>query len=80
MGHILYKSGWLEQGGVCDTSTTYSFLKPFRDTNYCWTNGGFLNDGSTVTYQRDAALDRTETSFRIIQGQKSTWYACGYAA
>lgn len=74
----VWSDGWIEQGGSYTTTGTYNFLKPFTDTNYCWTSGGFNNSAENVTYQRDAALDRTTTSFRVIAGQHSTWYACGY--
>lgn len=74
----IWSDGWIEQGGSYTTTGTYNFLKPFKDTNYCWINGGFNNSAESVTYQRDSALDRTTTSFRVIAGQHCTWYACGY--
>ena len=38
-----YKSGWLEQGGLIDSSvsdgSTVNLLKPFKDTNYTFSLG-----------------------------------------
>lgn len=81
----LYKSGWIEQGGLQNSNTgavgvTVYFLKSFNDTNYTIT--------ATVSEEQIyfvGCLSKTKTSFlwRSVntsnQGYDKTgsWYACG---
>ena len=74
----IWSDGWCEQGGSYTTSGTYTFLKPFKDTNYCLTTGSFSSEDQAVTYVRDALYNRTATGFTTLVGAKQTWYACGY--
>lgn len=79
----LYKSGWIEQGGIYPSSNVSSSIvltlpTPFTTTNYIIMVTG---DGNVNAY---APLynTKTTTSFSIFGhgggGGAGNWYACGY--
>ena len=82
----LYKSGWIEQGGafVLD-QLSYTFLKPFKDTNISmsWFQSG-ASSGSVVRFAFVQGQGATRTGFAIQQANNpkcfpATWEAKGYA-
>lgn len=87
----LYKSGWLEQGGVLgDTFGTFelstiTFLRPFKDTNYTFTVGNVFTDNYTLLDDKQKlqilgdAYSKTTRTFKILKKGQS-WYACGMGA
>lgn len=81
----LYSDGWCEQGGRVsvnnDTTSTATFKKKFKDTQYYanWISC----DGAVSTGSGTRASDNlTTTSMRIYNGQDcvmlANWTACGY--
>ncbi|MBR3603327.1 MAG: hypothetical protein IKL48_01335 [Elusimicrobiaceae bacterium] len=82
----VWKSGWLEQGGIVPTgSNTYvsvSFLKPFADTNY-YVSVPSLQDNSTVQSVWGAITAKSEsnTYFKTLSlAYVRKYYACGQGA
>ena len=80
----LYKSGWVEQGGVIGTSSTYrtvNLLKSYNDTNYTLTIAytGTITDTSNMAYNSAMIAGKTESSFqagRLV----CSWQASGMSA
>lgn len=86
----IYKSGWLEQGGVSNTGQTVNFLKPFANTNYSivgneklstttnpWANTGF-KAMSCTTSSFYCYLSNTNSQNNL--STTVSWYACGQGA
>lgn len=77
-----YKSGWLEQGGATNVSTSkpyVTFLKPFANTDYTLLVSG-KNNASAYTHGYD---NKTTAGFAEWQYQNHygcEWYACGQGA
>lgn len=74
----VYKSGWIEQGGISSPSgsdLTISLLKPYIDTNY--TLVMTIHDPNTTGVGHTRA--KTETSFIMYTAAtcNKVWYACG---
>lgn len=67
---------WLEQGGVCGSRGTATFVKAFRDTNYTLTLG--THD---VNYEHGGISNKTASSFSHYDGKgwsyNVEWHACG---
>lgn len=85
----LYKSGWLEQGGffTCNdgAQTSITFLKPFANTNYIWTQGQMTsNFGSAQFFNGWGLSSYTETGIVVRNATNGTdkvaWYVCGQGA
>lgn len=84
-----YKSGWLEQGGffTCNdgAQTSITFLKPFANTNYIWTQGQMTtNFGSAQFFNGWGLASYTETGMVVRNATNGTdkvaWYVCGQGA
>lgn len=76
----VYKSGWVEQGGVLAATGTIvrvTFLKPFASTNYRIITGGRLGTGNG--YTQGITKDQS-TSFIYVSETPFDWYACGQGA
>ena len=82
----LYKSGWIEQGGILDSiaSVNYSatFLKTMNDTNYTSLVTGGYN--STSDRGGNYVNERTTTGMTFntcnVVGYKISWEVKGFAA
>lgn len=77
----VYKSGWLEQGGVA-TSDNVTLLKPMANANYSVYMSQSYNAGSYSAYSAQP-YNRTTTSFSYFQYQgnfNAFWYVCGKGA
>lgn len=86
----VYKSGWIEQGGVSNTGETVNFLKSFANTDYSitgneklstttnpWANTGF-KAMSCTTNGFYCYLSNTNNQANIAT--TVSWYACGKGA
>ncbi len=67
---------WLEQGGVCASNGSTSFLQAFSNTNYT------LTLGTHCTYYEGGGISaKTTTNFTHYNGKGWSytveWYACG---
>lgn len=72
-----YKSGWVEQGGVLDTTVVFSI--PMCDALYCITVSN-----TSGTYENFRYYERTTTGFKYKNTANSsapagTWRVCGFA-
>jgi len=87
----LYKSGWVEQGGVVSSSMSqygqeHSLLIPFENTSYSIyvTLNQFAGSWSAEAMSR--AIQTSTSTFTIQCGGNGvspgnmSWYACGIAA
>lgn len=80
----LYRSGWLEQGGIntntSDVPASTTFLKPFRDTKYLLFSLNHEDD--TTAWSNRFGYDKTETGFSWVThaDAESDWIAIGYSA
>ena len=87
----VYKSGWLEQGGLTgsigqSSTTTVTFPKPFAHNQYC----ALLTAPAHVNYtgsqrQNWNVENRTNTSMSVrnnveTKSNQYIWYACGQGA
>lgn len=76
----IWSDGWIEQGGVNNTSaTTFTFFKPFKDTNYSFIafGGGHYGSGADIA----PYLTGKYTTYCTIAPDRTTnynWYASGY--
>lgn len=80
----VYKSGWIEQGGVnVAKETTVNLLKPYNSKNYV-VQVTFNNSSSQNGTYGVNASSKTSTSFKFITSSGSenimAWYACGQGA
>lgn len=80
----IYKSGWIEQGGICSSGAgvTTTLLQAFSNTNYTLVIGDYI---ATSVDTGGASLgtlahDKTTTTFKVSQISTHTtnWYACGF--
>ena len=67
---------WLEQGGVCGSMSTTTYIKPFSNTNYT------LTLGTHCTYYEGGGISKkSATQFTYYNGKSWSysvdWYACG---
>ena len=89
----LWKSGWIEQGGVFSNedigapNLNYSMLKSFSNNNYTLILTGSHTDNSssvlTVQYGNKyygciLSGSKTVNSFKYRSGPGAGWYACGF--
>lgn len=76
----IWSDGWIEQGGKTGTGTnqTVTFLKLFKDTNYCLLTVQYYVGSSNGDYA--TIKDKTITGFTIpgYSTMSYGWYACGY--
>lgn len=78
----VYKSGWVEQGGMTEknsTGNTVTYLKAFKDEKYTL----LLSKGNNKSAYVAAYSSKTATGFVETQFQSefgSEWYACGQGA
>lgn len=88
----IYKSGWIEQGGILKDKTkeevkTFNLLKPFADTNYTG-NAGICrastmgNEYPTVIYGINgfAPVSKSQACIRTVDWSDSSWVAYGQGA
>ena len=89
----LYKSGWVEQGGIVNYTTdslyTVQLPKEMSDANYCVqvtiaTTAGNVYDGY-LNARRFSAGTVTSTSFKVkgdssSETNRQSWYVCGMSA
>ena len=84
----VYKSGWIEQGGLtifATSGTSVTFLKPFLNDAYSITTGAYSNDIYTKSlniYNKTATAfvgNATTDGGGTVQTPVS-WYACGQGA
>lgn len=87
----IYKSGWVEQGGILKNRTeevkTFNLLKPFADTNY-YGNAGICtassmgNSYSACIYGVNsiAPVSTTQACVRTVNWSDSFWFAYGQGA
>lgn len=87
----VYKSGWIEQGGILRNRTeevkTFNLLKPFADTNYTGNAGictasAMENNYPTTIYGISgfAPVSTSQACVRTINWNDSSWFACGQGA
>ena len=89
----VYKSGWVEQGGVVASGTgniTVTFLKPFQNANYTISAQALTNSTSDKSVFASAIINKTPTSVLIRSRWSSEngvgdatldcWKACGQGA
>lgn len=87
----VYKSGWIEQGGILRNRTeevkTFNLLKPFANTNYTGNAGictasAMGNTYTNVIYGICAfsAVSTTQSCVRTVSWSNSSWFACGQGA
>lgn len=90
----LYKSGWVEQGGIigtvsANTVVTVTFPKPFATTSYtALVNHGLTSGSGSLLYQAIGFYNlTTTTATTLVQATNTqsgvpntTWYACGMSA
>lgn len=77
----VYKSGWVEQGGVA-TSDNVTLLKPMENANYSVYMSQSYNAEGYSAYSAQP-YNRTTTSFSYFQYQgyfNAFWYVCGKGA
>lgn len=79
-----YRSGWIEQGGICvsGAGVTTTLLQAFSNTNYTLVIGDYIatsNDSGGASLV-SLAHDKTTTTFMVSQIATHTtnWYACGF--
>lgn len=84
----VYKSGWVEQGGLLPSSkgtaasATVTFLKPFLNTSYfftyvcCWPS--YVENGISIKDLTTEGL--TIPWYASTDNPQSRWYACGKGA
>ena len=85
----VYKSGWIEQGGIFNvsennTTINITYRKPFANTNYTLL-GSFICDRTDNVlwsgHYGEAFLSISTTGFsRLAYPTKYMWYACGQGA
>ena len=80
----LYKSGWVEQGGVIEYNvSSLSYPIAMIDTNYCL-NISFINSGNTGTSQWQQlganTLSTTGMTFSTFTTVLRRWQVSGIAA
>ena len=86
-----WSDGWLEQGGVCNATSsaiviTVNLLKPMKNTNYTVLKSfNTTVDGSVASHVGTyvQAYAKTTTAFKTMDGvnaTKTVWYACGQSA
>jgi hypothetical protein len=67
---------WLEQGGLCASRGTATFIKAFRDANYSLTLGTH-----NCNYEHGGISSKTAGNFTHYDGKGWSytveWYACG---
>ena len=75
----VWSDGWCEQGGLCSSSTTYNFLKPYINANYNIT-GGLVGTNNTSTYEHMNFYNLTVNGFdyKTTDSYNCYWRACGY--
>jgi hypothetical protein len=78
--YAVYNDGWIEQGslGVVETTNkTFTFPKPFSDTDYLLLGVGFYISG-----EGRQSVNKTSTGFNtgsdLANSGTESWYACGY--
>ena len=88
----VYKSGWVEQGGLVNVSgnATVTFLKPFQNANYIISAQALTNSTSDKSNFSSAIINKTSTSVLIRTRWSSEngvgdatcdcWHACGQGA
>lgn len=91
----VYDDGWCEQGGETTIqaqrantglSTTVTFLKSYKDTNYYVAPITYITDGGSTAGLRNNHTDRNTTfmsistwsTTTITSSYKVAWYTCGY--
>lgn len=87
----VYKSGWIEQGGILRNRTEevkkFNLLKPFANTNYIGgagicTASAMKNSYSAVIYGIDgfAPVSTNQACIRTVSWSDSSWVAYGQGA
>nr|DAS78847.1 MAG TPA: hypothetical protein [Caudoviricetes sp.] len=87
----VYKSGWIEQGGILRNRTeevkTFNLLKPFADTNYTGNAGICTASAMGNSYPATiygisgfAPVSTSQACVRTINWSDSSWFACGQGA
>lgn len=88
----VWSDGWIEQGGyLANTANNYSgtkftitFLKPFKNTNYCFMRTDKYARPANMTYPNLNGTYNTKSTNKITLPGDGTynsgldWYACGY--
>ena len=76
-----WKSGWIEQGGLCKSGTTVTFLIPFQTNTYNINLTNELTDGqSAIVWNRTTKNFNPRSYFQAqtYNNLNQSWYACGY--
>ncbi len=87
----IYKSGWIEQGGVLrnrtEGLTNFNLLKPFADTNYTGNAGLCTASAMGSTYPNViygicslSAVSTTQACVQTVNWSDSSWVARGQGA
>lgn len=83
----LYKSGWLEQGGVLlPESSQYNKMitlpKPYASDNYHVSQNFEYDNTANATFNWVNATNKSTTSFYVwvSSAAKKTWFTCGQSA
>ena len=82
----LWKSGWLEQGGIQKQGTgfTFTLIKPFLNTKYFVSAQMISNSPNTnnvfVTFLNLKAQTTTYFQLEFTTYSDTVWYACGQGA
>lgn len=83
----VYNDGWVRQGGLATAqNTTYTFLKPFKDTNFSFTTGlhhffNGHNQGVTIKSMSATSFQLNMWYGEAGSGNGNTrWVAEGYGA
>lgn len=79
----VYSDGWCEQGGANNSTTavTVTFLKPYKDTNYCilCQRGASATNATTTQPAQYSCYNLTPTGFTTFATHTySRWQASGY--
>lgn len=77
-----YKSGWVEQGGLCVGKKTATFPVPMNDSDYIWSINSIYDNTSTAIYSELGALSNKSATSLTKAGNAQTfvWSVRGMAA
>ena len=84
----VYKSGWVEQGGIVSASQSsvnqVTFLKPFANVKYSFFRSNGTSSTTSSGFSDEGYGERTETYCKFYANSghifEICWYACGQGA
>jgi hypothetical protein len=76
----VWSDGWIEQGGLCNSEASVTYLKAFSNDNYTLVASGVTASSNSTQYRQLMPTARSATGFTgtTNSGIALFWYACGY--